>query len=141
MRRRIVTLTCVCAVLLFLGATALAAPQKPANVAGTWQLVLAGMQSRAETLVLTQDGAKIKGTLGKDAKGGLPITGTVDGNKIKFGATVGKPNGPTMSQKFTGTVNGDAMTGTVEVVNKGFTGFRSFMNMDRSLPWTARRQK
>lgn len=141
MRRRLVILGAPCAVVLFLGLTGLAGPKPAAKVAGNWQLVLAGMTSRTMTLVLTQDGAKIKGTLGKDAKGGLPITGTVDGNKIKFGATVGKPNGPTMSQKFTGTVNGDAMTGTVEVVNKGFTGFRSFMNMDRSLPWTARRQK
>lgn len=140
MRGKLVTLAGVCGVVLSLGLVVLAGP-KPANVAGTWQLVLAGMQSRAETLVLTENGTKIKGTLGRDAKGGVPITGTVDGNKVAFGMTIGKPGGPTMSQKFAGTANGDTMQGTVEVINKGFTGLRSFMNMDRQLPWTAKRQK
>ena len=141
MRRRLVTLGAVCGVVLSLGLAALAGPPKPANVAGTWQLVLAGMQSRTETLVLTENGTKIKGTLGRDAKGGVPITGTVDGNKVAFGLTIGKPGGPTMSQKFAGTVSGDAMSGSLEILNKGFTGLRSFMNRDLHVPWTAKRQK
>lgn len=142
MKRRLVILASVCAIALSSVLVGLAAPQKPANVAGTWQLVLNGMQSRAMSLALTQNGTSLKGTLGpSNAKGGAPITGNVDGNKVSFVFEVSKPKGPSMAQKYSGTVNGDSMTGSVEVIYKGFTGLQSFMNMDRYVPWTAKRQK
>ncbi len=141
MKRRLVALAGACALALFSVLTALAAPRKPVNVAGTWQLILAGMASRPLTLVFTQNGASLKGTMGKDAKGGTPITGTVDGDKVAFATPTPPPGGKSIVEKFSAQISGDTMTGTVEVIGKGFTGLQSFMNMDKYEPWTAKRQK
>lgn len=140
MRRRLVILGTACGVALFLGLASLAGPKPAAKVAGNWQLVLGGMTSRTMTLVVKQDGTKIKGTLGRDASGGMPFTGTVDGNNVNFNMGFKSPKG-SMSEKYTGTVNGDSMKGTADIAVKGFTGLRSFMNGERTVGWTARRQK
>lgn len=141
MYRKLSVTAGISALTLLLSLVALATPKTPAKVAGTWILTLAGMQNHPETLVLTQDGALIKGTLGPNAKKGIPITGTVDGNKVSFGASRKSPDGRVMSQEYTGTVSADAMSGSVEIAIKGVKGLMSFMNMDRSVGWTAKRHK
>jgi len=59
--------------------------------------------------VLTQDGAKITGTVGPNAERQFPIkSGTIEGNKIKL--EVAPAEGPSIAL-FNLTLDGDRMTG------------------------------
>lgn len=142
MKSRLVFLAATCVLVLFSALTGLAAPQKLPNVAGTWQLVLGGKIPKSFKLVLTQDGANLKGTLAPpNVPGGMTVTGTIKAARIAFGFSMGKSNGPTITEHFSGTVQGDSMSGKVVTVIKGFTGSRSSMNSSHSVPWKAMRQK
>jgi hypothetical protein len=77
-----------------------------------------------QTLTLQQDGTKLSGTL-KGQRGEAPVAGMVSGNNISFSVTRSTPNGD-MKIDYTGTVDGDAMKGTVTV-------------MGNSRDWTAKR--
>ena len=108
------------AVVAFLAAFATSAaptpaPEKtPANVAGTWEVQVAGDTGAAtQTLVIAQQDDKITGTFKGPRQSGT-ITGTVDGNNIKFHVTAGIP------LDYTGTVDGDSMSGTMS--GRGKTG-------------------
>jgi hypothetical protein len=97
--------------LLALGGSVLAA-EEPAKVAGSWELTFEGPRgTRAQTLVIQQDGSKIKGTL-TGQRGEAPLEGSVDGNKISFTVTRETPNG-TFTIEYNGTVEGDSMKGTM----------------------------
>jgi len=66
-----------------------------------------------QSMTLTQEGGKITGTFKGPRQSGT-IVGTVDGNKIKFHVTAGIP------LDYTGTVDGDSMSGTMS--GRGKTG-------------------
>jgi hypothetical protein len=100
--------------LLAVVASAAAAQDKPANVAGGWTVNVSGDTGNAkQTIVLTQDGGKITGAFKGPRQSGT-IDGTVDGNNIKFHVTAGIP------LDYTGTVDGDSMSGTL--TGRGKTG-------------------
>jgi hypothetical protein len=100
--------------LLAIVVSAAAAQDKPANVAGSWTVNVSGDTGNAkQTIVLTQDGGKITGTFKGPRQSGA-IDGTVDGNNIKFHVTAGIP------LDYTGTVDGDSMSGTM--TGRGKTG-------------------
>jgi hypothetical protein len=110
--------------LAFLAAFAAgASPEKtPANVAGTWAVKVSGDPGDFDqTIVLTQDDAKIGGTFKGPRQSGT-IDGSVDGNAIKF-----KVNGR-VAIVYTGTVSGDSMSGEVTAQGKKGT-------------WSARRTR
>ena len=91
-----------------------AAQDKPANVAGSWTINVSGDTGNAkQSMTLTQDGGKITGTFKGPRQSGT-IAGTVDGNNIKFHVTAGIP------LDYTGTVDGDSMSGTMS--GRGKTG-------------------
>jgi hypothetical protein len=93
------------------GGTARTADE-PAKVAGTWEMTFAGpMGTRTQTLKIQQDGSAIKGTI-TGRRGESPLEGSLTGNKISFTVTRETPNG-TFKLDYTGTVDGDAMKGTV----------------------------
>ena len=101
----------VCGLLLMWGGRARAADE-PAKVAGTWEMTFAGpMGTRTQTLKIQQDGSAIKGTI-TGRRGESPLEGSLTGNKISFTVTRETPNG-TFKLDYTGTVDGDAMKGTV----------------------------
>ncbi|MGA8557446.1 MAG: hypothetical protein WB630_23790 [Candidatus Acidiferrales bacterium] len=99
-----------------------AAAGAPANVAGTWNFKVSGDAGTADqTIVIQQDGGRITGTFKGPRQSGT-ISGTVDGNAVKFKVTA------RVSMDYVGTVDGDIMKGTLSA--RGKTG-----------DWTATRAK
>jgi hypothetical protein len=100
--------------LLALFVSVAPAQDKPANVAGSWTIdVTGGAGAAKQSMTLTQDGGKITGTFKGPRQSGT-IDGTVEGNNIKFHVTAGIP------LDYTGTVDGDSMSGTM--TGRGKTG-------------------
>jgi hypothetical protein len=123
MKRNSVLFAALCFLILSLAHVASA---QDAKVAGSWDLSSAGRDGNmmTQTLTLQQDGTKLSGTL-KGQRGEAPVAGMVSGNNISFSVTRSTPNGD-MKIDYTGTVDGDAMKGTVTV-------------MGNSRDWTAKR--
>ena len=114
-----------CGLLLICGMAA--AADEPAKVAGTWEVSSQGRNGpMTQTLTITQDGGKIKGTL-TSPRGDAPFEGTVDGNKVSFTIKRETDNG-TFVIEYSATVDGDAMKGTAHSER-----------FDRE--WTAKRTK
>jgi hypothetical protein len=113
MKRRSLLLAFVLAwALPLMGSTGAAAADEPAKVAGTWEMTLEGRRGiRTQTLTIQQDGGTIKGTL-EGRRGPAPLEGSVTGHEIKFTVKRETPNG-TFTLEYSGTVEGDAMKGTV----------------------------
>jgi hypothetical protein len=111
---------------LFVGACAVAVTMLAyaADVAGTWKLSVESPRgTRESTLVLAQKGEEITGTM-KSERGDMPVSGTLKGNALAFGYKVSM-QGNEMDIKYTGTVDGDAVSGTVSFGGMGegkFTG-------------------
>jgi hypothetical protein len=104
-------LTCVLTSCLFAQDSAQSDSQ-PTNIAGKWQMSWQGRDgAKQATLQLQQDGSKLTGTLDGD-RGSVPITGSVNGNNISFSTqSQGRRN---FSMVYTGTVDGDKITGSVQ---------------------------
>jgi len=114
-----------CGLLLVCGIAA--AAQEPANVAGTWEVSSQGRNGpMTQTLTITQDGGKIKGTL-TSQRGDANFEGTVTGNKVAFTIKRETDNG-TFVIEYSATVDGDSMKGTAHSER-----------FDRE--WTAKRTK
>lgn len=81
----------------------------PANVGGAWQISWQARNGTQQaTMQIQQDGSKLSGTF-DDASGSSSLTGNVAGNKVSFNVQVeGRP----MTLAFTGTIDGDKMSGT-----------------------------
>jgi hypothetical protein len=114
---------------LALVATGVAAQSaKPANVAGKWDMSFEGPQGPiTRPITFEQDGEKVKGSM-EGRQGPINFEGTIKGNKLEF--TVERPgrDGQTMKIKYTGTVENDAIKGSMETPQ----GARD---------WTAKRSK
>ena len=88
------------------------AAAKVTDVSGTWELnVESPMGSRASDAIFTQAGGTLGGKM-VSPRGEVPLTGTVDGNTVKFGINV-NVQGQNLQIDYTGTVTGDTMNGTV----------------------------
>jgi D-glucosaminate-6-phosphate ammonia-lyase len=91
---------------------------QPATVAGQWEVKLDFVYGSANhTILLEQDGAKLVGTHhGEFASGDL--SGSVAANTLRFQSSLGT-EGTRVSFQFTGTVDGDKMSGTVALGEYG----------------------
>jgi D-glucosaminate-6-phosphate ammonia-lyase len=88
------------------------AAAKVTDVTGTWELnVESPMGSRASDAVFTQSGATLGGKM-VSSRGEVPLTGSIEGEAIKFGINV-NVQGQDLQIDYTGTVTGDTMSGTV----------------------------
>ena len=97
-------------------------------VDGTWKLVVSTpMGAQESTLVVSSSGSTLTGTQSAGSGDGRPIDeGTVDGNDITWKASITKPM--PMTLEFSGTVDGDSLTGSVKLGMFGsasFTGTRA----------------
>jgi hypothetical protein len=98
-----------------------------AQAAGTWDITVKSAQGENQaTLTVTQSGATLDGTMATEV-GTVQITdGRVTGQRITF--TVALPiSGQTTTMHFTGTVEGNRITGTADLGTMGngtFTGER-----------------
>ncbi|HTX37533.1 MAG TPA: hypothetical protein VME43_21035 [Bryobacteraceae bacterium] len=93
-----------------------------ANVAGQWDVHIEFQYgSAAHTVVLEQDGAKLVGThRGEFASGDL--TGTVAANSVRFQSSL-PTDGVRVGFQFAGTVDGNAIAGTVGLGEYGEARF------------------
>jgi hypothetical protein len=105
----------IVAVIAMVGVTAFAAP---ANVAGQWSVSLElGSIVGHPTLDLKQDGEKLTGTY-RGRYGASPLEGAVKENQLGFTVTM-TAEGQETSGYFSGTVDGDRMSGSVEFEGAG----------------------
>ena len=105
----------IVAVIVMVGVTAFAAP---ANVAGQWSVSLElGSIVGHPTLDLKQDGEKLTGTY-RGRYGASPLEGAVKANQLGFTVTM-TAEGQETSGYFSGTVDGDRMSGSVEFEGAG----------------------
>jgi hypothetical protein len=84
---------------------------QPANVAGAWQISWEGRGGEQKaTIQFQQDGSALNGTF-QDSRGSSQLTGSVAGNNVSFSVQVqGRP----ITLAFTGTIDGDKMSGTFQ---------------------------
>jgi hypothetical protein len=116
----------VVAVVCLLAVPALAVAEDAVNVTGNWEVSWQGRQGmRIINIAFQQDGEKLTGTYVASTGQEVPVTGTIEGAKITFSVTM-----PTQQGEFTinfkGTVEGDAMSGTLTVG-------------DAERPWTGKK--
>jgi hypothetical protein len=90
-----------------------------ANVAGDWEITSQsprGEMTRA--LHFDQDGEKIKVTMEGFRGDEITGEGTVQGNNIQWTMTMSTPGGD-FTLTYKGTVEGDTMSGTVDMGDRG----------------------
>jgi hypothetical protein len=100
---------------------------------GTWKwTVTFNNNTREQTLKLKADGDKLSGAmLGRDNQEIAIDNGTFKDDKVSFSITR-EFNGNKFTQKYSGAVKGDTITGKVEFERDGQT---------QSRDWEAKRQK
>jgi hypothetical protein len=84
---------------------------QPANIGGVWQISWQGRSdSEQATMQIQQDGSILSGTF-QGFGGTSPLSGEIAGNNISFSVQLqGRP----ITLAFTGTVDGDAISGTFQ---------------------------
>ncbi|MGQ9425161.1 hypothetical protein ACXYTJ_06545 [Gilvimarinus sp. F26214L] len=111
---------------LFCFAMLLSGASLAADLSGTWVLNVDSPQGASTpTMTLTQDGDKVSGTY-EGSLGSSDISGTVDGDEFTLVANLSM-QGQDFALTYTGTQNGDSVSGNVDVAGMGgapFTGKR-----------------
>jgi hypothetical protein len=97
------------------------------SVDGTWDIVInSPMGAQKASITLASNGAALTGTQAA-AQGSGPLeNGKVDGNNVSWSAKISSPMPMTLD--FTGTVDGDNLSGSVKAGAFGsfpFSGSRS----------------
>jgi len=113
---------------------------RSANVAGSWQISWQGHRGNEQgALHLQQEGDKLTGTL-VGPRGSSELTGTVQGSNISFNVEMQGRRSFTLA--FTGTVDGDKMSGTLQPkggeAEEGHAGHRGGQGNHN---WSATRQQ
>jgi hypothetical protein len=115
---------------------------EPANLAGKWEMSWTGRMGTEKCMLeLQQNSAKLKGTF-QDQRGDSSLSGTIDGNKISFEVEFKGPR--PFTTRFTGSIDGDKITGTSQAVGVGGAG--AYLGHAGEIvqpehPWTATRAK
>ncbi len=101
--------------------------QQTVNVTGKWEFTSEGPRgTQTSTITFEQDGTVLKGTM-ETQRGAVSFeNGSVEGNKITFTIVRGMGD-RTFEMTYTGTVEGDTMTGTMTNPRGG------------DVPWTAKK--
>ena len=80
----------------------------------------------AHTLFLKQDGNRLVGTHQGEFTA-RDVSGTISGDEVRFTSSVGEVHGAALTYRFTGKLNGDTMSGALD------------MGEYLSATWTAKR--
>jgi hypothetical protein len=89
-----------------------------ADVAGEWAVTFATPGGPEDfTMFVAQAGAKLSGRFTSDV-GEFPLTGAVDGNHVKIVWSFPE-QGKLLEITFTGTIDGDSITGTAKLGDLG----------------------
>jgi hypothetical protein len=93
-------------------------------VDGTWKLTMdTPMGERSSTLTVKAVGGALQGTQSAEGQTAAIADGTVDGNSVGWKVSITQPMPLTLD--FSGTVDGDAMSGTVQLGMFGSSPFRA----------------
>jgi hypothetical protein len=93
-------------------------------VDGTWNLTMdTPMGERSSTLIVKAAGGKLEGTQSAEGQTGAIVDGTVDGNNVGWKVSITQPMPLTL--EFSGAVDGNAMSGTVQLGMFGSSPFRA----------------
>jgi hypothetical protein len=93
-------------------------------VDGTWNLTMdTPMGERASTLVVKVSGGKLEGTQSAEGQTAQIFEGRVNGNDVGWKVSITQPMPLTLD--FSGTVEGDAITGSVQLGMFGSSPFRA----------------
>ena len=112
--------------ILLLGGLSLCAAS--VDVSGVWDMTMTTPRGERETeLTIEQDGDTIKVTMPGFRGDEMTGEGTVTGNKIEWTFTIEGPQGE-MTMIYAGTIEGDTMTGEVEIGEMG------------TMEWTAKKK-
>jgi hypothetical protein len=96
---------------------------KPADVAGTWNISLdIGGNTATPSVTFKQDGETLTGTYHSQMLGEQKITGTIKGNDITFGFTASF-DGNAVKVTYSGTVEKTTMKGKVTFGDMGEGAF------------------
>jgi hypothetical protein len=97
------------------------------SVDGSWNLVVSTpMGDRQANLSVKAEGSALKGTQAADGNSTEIFDGTVNGNEASWKVSITDPM--PMTLEFTGTINGDKISGSVQLGTFGtssFSGTRS----------------
>jgi uncharacterized pyridoxal phosphate-dependent enzyme len=96
-------------------AAAAAAAPPVVDLSGQWEVrieYLAGTSTH--TLHLRQVGARVEGTHQGDFVS-RDLTGTIDGSRVQLSSAYTERHGDSLSFRFTGTIAGDTMAGTLDM--------------------------
>ncbi len=103
----------------------------PVPVGGQWEVRLEfGRGSAGNTLMLEQDGAKLKGTHHTEFYA-TDLSGLVAANTVKFQSSW-RIEGQRLSYTFSGTVDGDQMKGVVNMGEYGETTWTAQRHQNRA---------
>ncbi len=80
------------------------------------------------TLVLTQNGPNLAGTTSSAVGNADIVQGTVNGNSFRFTINLNSPEIGNLSITFAGTVEGNRMTGSIDVPGMGMMDFTGSKN-------------
>ena len=93
-------------------------------VDGTWTLTMdTPMGERGSTLVVKVAGGKLEGTQSAEGQTAQIFEGSVNGNNVGWKVSITQPMPLTLD--FSGTVEGDAMSGSVQLGMFGSSPFRA----------------
>ena len=93
-------------------------------VDGTWNLTMdTPMGERTSTLTVKAVGGALEGTQSAEGQTADIVGGAVDGNNVRWKVSITQPMPLTL--EFAGTVDGDAMSGTVQLGMFGSSPFRA----------------
>jgi len=99
-----------------------------ADVSGDWEFSMqTGRGGLTQTIHFDQEGESLTVTMSGRGGGKFTGEGTIKGNDIEWTIVRNSPKGE-FTFRYTGVVEGDSMSGTVQMRNRG------------SLEWTAKRK-
>ncbi|HEV3184674.1 MAG TPA: hypothetical protein VGZ49_07320 [Xanthobacteraceae bacterium] len=93
-------------------------------VDGTWNLTMdTPMGERSSTLIVKAAGGTLEGTQSAEGQTAAIVDGTVNGNNVGWKVSITQPMPLTL--EFSGAVDGNAMSGTVQLGMFGSSPFRA----------------
>jgi hypothetical protein len=110
---------------VMLAAFAIFLAQQPAvNLTGEWEATVVAPRGELEyTMYLTHEGPRLTGYL-QSQYGELPLKGSVNGSDVKLSWTM-MDGSKEVECTMSGTVKGDAISGTARLGNIGEGAFRA----------------
>ena len=111
-------------IALLLAWLSLSTASAQTNLTGEWALTFTAPRGPVQyTLYLTHEGPRLNGHITSEY-GELQVRGTVNGDQVKISWSEVE-NGKTLDITLTGTVKGDAITGTARLGTAGEGPFRA----------------